>query len=280
MRWLEVQLDVPAGAAEAAVAVVLQHVSTGFAEEHRRGRRILRVYVPLRPDGPVRARRLVREVRRVAGPPVVRTTHLDDAAWRDAWKARALPVVVDGLAVVPTWWPAPVAAPVVVRLDPGMAFGTGEHPTTRLCLAAVARLVRPGMRVVDVGTGAGVLAIAAARLGAARVVAIDNDPVAVEVAAANALANDVGGRVQIRLADGLRAVRAQADLILANLTADTLGSVIAAVPTRLRRGGWLVISGFGGARARAMARAVEQAGLRDAAIRRLRGWAAVEARRP
>jgi ribosomal protein L11 methyltransferase len=158
-----------------------------------------------------------------------------------------------------------------------MAFGSGEHPTTQLCLRAIERYTRAGTAVIDVGTGSGILAVAAARLGAARVVATDTDPVAVAAARDNARANRVASRVSVRETDGLRRLRLRAHLIVANLTAGTLPPVLTGARRCLLPGGRFVASGFGPAVARPVARAMRAAGLRPVAVEGLGGWCAVHA---
>jgi ribosomal protein L11 methyltransferase len=206
------------------------------------------------------------------------TRRARDIEWRRAWREAAQPVVIGRVAVLPTWWKrAPGAGYAIVRIDPQMAFGSGEHPTTQLCLAALDRLVRPGASVIDVGTGSGILAIAAVRLGARRVTAIDNDPVAVQTARRNVLVNRVRGRVAVRAADGLASARGSADIIVANLTAPTLPPVMMLARRCLRPRGVFVASGFGPSSTKSVAAAMRAAGLRPVAIRALRGWRAVEA---
>ncbi|MDR7521087.1 MAG: 50S ribosomal protein L11 methyltransferase [Armatimonadota bacterium] len=276
MRWTEVSVRVPPSQAAWAADVLLRHCPRGLAEvsEGTPRRRILRAYLPVGRAGRTALARLRRELAPVT--PTTRT--IDDRIWLDAWKARARPIAVGRVLVVPSGMPLPATrGRVVLRVDPGMAFGSGEHPTTQLCLAAVERLVRRGAVVIDLGTGSGVLAIAAARLGASRVLALDNDPVAVETARANVRANRVGARVTVRQADGLRGVRLRADLIVANLTAQTLAAVAPDLRRCLAPGGRIVGSGFAPARAREVARGFEAAGLRLVGTEHLRGWSAVHA---
>jgi ribosomal protein L11 methyltransferase len=162
----------------------------------------------------------------------------DEATWRDAWRAHARPVVVGRVAVVPSWLPAPDAA-VVVRVDPGTAFGTGSHPSTRLVLAALQGLVRPGCSVLDAGSGTGVLAVAARLLGAGRVVAFDVASEAVVATAANAALNEV--EVDTRHAT-IDEIGGTFDVVLANIGAATLTAMAPALAARV--GDSLVLAGL------------------------------------
>lgn len=280
MRWTEVSLRVAPSIAEWAGDLLLRWCPQGFAEStDRRGRlRVLRAYLPVGAAGRAALVRLRRDFRRARVPVPVTSRVIRDSGWAGAWKAHARPIKIGRLTVVPSWMPNRAGrGRTVVRLDPGMAFGSGEHPTTQLCLAAIERHMRGGATVIDVGTGSGILAIAAARLGAARVLAIDNDPVAVAVARANVRANRAGSRVSIRTAAGLARVRLRADLIVGNLTAESLPGILADCSRCLRPGGWLIACGFSNVRAGEVREHVTAAGLRVMATERLRGWCAVHA---
>ncbi|MDQ7858978.1 MAG: 50S ribosomal protein L11 methyltransferase [Armatimonadota bacterium] len=280
MRWLEVSVTAPEDQAEAAGAVLLQAVPAGLVERPaRRGATTLQVYLPAeggrRPLGGLR-----RALRRAAPAARVAVRARDDAAWARGWVDRTRPVIAGRVVVAPSWWRGRLPARrATVRIDPGLAFGSGEHATTRLCLDAVGRYVTEGDAVIDVGTGSGVLAIASARLGARRVVATDTDPVAVRVARANVAANRVARRVRVRAAEGLAGVRLRADLIVANLTAPAIAALAAAAARRLAPRGRLVVSGFGAADAPGVARALRAGGLRVRRIVRRRGWCAMHAAR-
>ena len=167
-----------------------------------------------------------------------------DEDWGEGWKRHFLPIDVGRVRVRPSWIdePPPPGA-VEVVLDPGMAFGTGNHPTTALCLAALSDMLarRPGASVLDVGTGSGILAIAARRLGARRVAANDDDPKAVEVARENALRN--GAAVEVTLAP-LDAVEGVFDVVVANIFANTLVELAPAIAARLAPGGVVLLSGI------------------------------------
>jgi ribosomal protein L11 methyltransferase len=154
--------------------------------------------------------------------------------WEDRWRAFHQPVRVGPLWVAPPWFEAPDELLAVV-VDPGRAFGTGAHPSTRLCLELLAEQQRGSL--LDLGCGSGVLAIAACKLGFAPVVAVDLDGVAVEVAAANARANGVG--IEARVLDVRDGVLPAADVTVANVSLEVVESLAGAV-----RGGRLITAGY------------------------------------
>jgi ribosomal protein L11 methyltransferase len=173
-----------------------------------------------------------------------RLTAVADQDWGEAWKKGLAPLSIGRVFVRPSWIEAaPPAGAVEVVLDPGMAFGTGTHPTTSLCLAGLSELLdaRPGASVLDVGTGSGLLAIAAAKLGARPVVGTDNDPVAVEVAGENAARNGVAVRLTV---EPLDRVPGTFEVVLANILANTLVELAPQVAARLAPGGVVLLSGI------------------------------------
>ncbi len=167
-----------------------------------------------------------------------------DEDWGEGWKKDFRPIDVGRVRIRPSWIAEPhPPGSVEVVLDPGMAFGTGAHPTTSLCLAALSDLLaaRPGASVLDVGTGSGLLAIAARKLGAGRVVADDDDPRAVEVARENAAANGVAVEI---VGDPLPRIAGSFDLVVANILANTLVELAPAIAAKLAPGGALLLSGI------------------------------------
>jgi ribosomal protein L11 methyltransferase len=210
------------------------------------------------------------------------TRIVHEADWAEAWKAH-FPVLRVGRRVVirPTWRRHRRApADVVIALDPGMAFGTGLHPTTRLCLAELESLAGRGLvagrRVLDVGCGSGILAIGAILLGADAALGIDTDPIAVEATGANARRNRLGSRIEARLGS-LPSGEPPFDVVLANLIAGVLVPLAPLLRAELREGGTLLASGIFVDREAEVRDAFESAGLsvRD---RSAEGeWVALEA---
>ncbi|HZZ86188.1 MAG TPA: 50S ribosomal protein L11 methyltransferase [Anaeromyxobacteraceae bacterium] len=192
----------------------------------------------------------------------VAVEELPDRDWGEAWKEGLTAFSVGRVFVRPSWIEAPVpAGSVEVVLDPGMAFGTGTHPTTSLCLDAIGRFLeaRPGASVFDVGTGSGLLAIAARKLGAGRVVGSDNDPVAVAVAAENGERNGAAG-IEWTGAD-VAAVAGPFALVVANILANTLVELAPALAAQVAPGGRLYLSGILGPQEDEVRRACLAAGL-------------------
>ena len=161
--------------------------------------------------------------------------------WVQLTQSQFDPIRVSGrLWIVPSWHEAPDPAALNLILDPGMAFGTGSHPTTRLCLEWLERNVTPGCRVLDYGCGSGILAIAAARLGAGQVAGIDIDPQAVDAARANAERNGVSAL----FADSAQPVAGEYDLVVANILSNPLRVLAPAICAHVRSGGSLALSGI------------------------------------
>lgn len=180
----------------------------------------------------------------------LQTRIVNEEDWANAWKDYFHVTHIGKRLVIRPSWRAyePKDGEVVLELDPGMAFGTGLHPTTRMCLEQVERRTRTGMRVLDVGTGSGILALAAAKLGAASVYCIDNSSVAVESATANAAVNNLSDEITVvqGILDEVEAARmaGQYDMVLVNIIAHVIGGMAAQLAQVLAPGGWLIASGI------------------------------------
>ncbi len=169
---------------------------------------------------------------------------LDDDDWAESWKAHCRPfLVAPGIWVCPSWLTPPDPDAVTLLLDPGMAFGTGEHPTTALCLAWLGEQDLSGATLVDYGTGSGILAMAALKLGAARAVGVDIDPQALQVALENLDRNGLADRFSACLPEALPP-GLRADIVLANILANPLRELAPVLTGLLRPGGRLVLSGM------------------------------------
>lgn len=172
--------------------------------------------------------------------------NIKSETWTDAWRSNYTPQKIgERIHIVPTWHDEPVnESDIVIRLDPGMAFGTGYHPTTRLSLGMLERTVKHNQLVIDVGTGSGILAIAAIKLGAKHVDAIELDPTAIPVAETNFNNNNVSGQITLHEGDGLKTVEDKYDLIVANILTKAILPMITYCPERLHLGGHIILSGI------------------------------------
>lgn len=251
MSWWEVSLVATPELAEAVAAVFHRFVPSGVAMEPApSGRTRVVAYIPM--DGNVaQIRRQLDEalghLSLIMPVPALDGREVPDQDWLQAFREGFRPFRVgQRIVVAPSWAGySPAPGDVLLVIDPGMAFGTGLHPTTQMCLLALERLAWPGMVVLDLGTGSGILAIAAAKLGAASVLALDTDADAVRSArenlAANVMAPEVVEVVQSTLEDTLQP---QFDLVAANLTANVLQRLARPIVAALRPGGTLVASGI------------------------------------
>ncbi|NLC52928.1 MAG: 50S ribosomal protein L11 methyltransferase [Firmicutes bacterium] len=204
-------------------------------------------YLPLGPgweEEVLKLRTRIEEVRAFlpVGSGAVDFRQLHEEDWANTWKEYYQPERIGPFLIIPSWLSPPIPAEAIpIRLDPGMAFGTGTHPTTQLCLELLPTVVRPGHLVYDIGTGSGILAIAAAKLGA-KVRAVDKDPVAVGVAAENCALNQV--EVPVLSGDLLANLDEPADLIIANILAEVVIELIPQAVAGLKPGGALLASGI------------------------------------
>ena len=302
-QWLELSLVVDGELAEAVAEVLSRYAPGGVAVEstgirdETEGEGV--------PEGPLRVAAYLpvdhrlSEVRRqieealghlsaIRPLPMVRTRWIREADWAEQWKAHYRPVTVgERLVIVPAWMENPLPERIPLFLDPGMAFGTGMHPTTQMCLAEVERLVRPGMTVLDIGCGSGILSVAALKLGAAQAVGVDTDPEAVRAARANAGRNGVGARFAA-LAGSVAEVLAgkgpvtQAPLVLANILVGVLVRLLREerLAETVAPAGHLVLSGILEGQEAEVHQAARAVGLTLAHRRQVEDWVTLTYLRP
>jgi ribosomal protein L11 methyltransferase len=289
LAWTEVRVLVPQGwqelvaealALDACTSVAFGRPSLG-SDPAPEGSDYVRTFFPSTSDTPAlreRIRDALAELAERAGDaelkgiaPLFRPLPPEDYAssWKKSWK----PFRVGGLAVIAPWSSSrPRADDRVMKLEPGGAFGSGRHATTRACLRAIQERVRPGERVLDAGSGSGILAVAAVLFGAREAFGFDLDPNAEPYARALAAENGVAERCRFRTA-GFEAIGTEGyDGVLSNIYADVIQAEVVRLRDALLPGGWFAFSGCSADHARATEQAIRRAGLELEAIRVRGRW--------
>ena len=247
-RWLAVVVASPHARSRALLAAELVHRGARAVVEQAAGTLVTHFLPPV--DVPAFLTSLGSDLDAAAGTSVGLRWHWQPhEEWAENWKRGLRPMRVSRrITVVPTWdVPPDPGGGVLVTLDPGMAFGTARHASTRCALRLIDSAIRPGADIADVGTGSGILAIAAAKLGAARVVAADSDPFACAAARDNVDSNAVGDVVGVHEAQVSTAWLARhhpLDGVAANIESGVLTSLLPGFAASLAPGGWLIVSGL------------------------------------
>lgn len=226
------------------------------------------------------------------GNPVITVRDVSEDDWANNWKQYFKPIRVSSrLTIKPTWeqYEPESAEERIIELDPGMAFGTGTHPTTSLCLRTLEGVIREGDEVIDVGTGSGILAIGACQLGASRVLALDLDPVAVSSAMENTRLNRLEGQIQVVESDLLSVLKKESDIpvnvqlpvrvVVANILAEIILLFIEDVYEALQPGGYYIASGIYKNKEQAVEEALVAAGFEISQTARDEDWVAFVARK-
>lgn len=289
MNWLEIAVHVPhegidmvsnifdeLGAGGVVIedpALISRYIEANIWDHYEFPPEVLNRPMPMvkayLPEGPELEDKLVLLQERLAGLPLgsapkVETARVAEEDWATAWMAYYKPVEIGRkLAVKPSWEEyTPPDGRVVLELDPGMAFGCGNHPTTTMCMEFLEGIIKGGETVADVGTGTGILAITSAKLGAARVFAVDLDEVAVNVARENVRLNKVEDKVEVLRGNLLDQVNQPVDIIIANIVANVIIVLAPDVLRILKPGGIFITSGIIRNRAEEVKEKLEQTGFK------------------
>lgn len=201
---------------------------------------------------------------------------VDEEDYANAWKKYYKPLRVGtNLVVVPSWKTyEPVESDIILDLDPGMAFGTGTHETTRLCMEFLEEIVTPETKILDVGCGSGILAITGVKLGAEYAIGTDIDPVAIKVAKENSVLNQVEGETAFLCSDLTKGVEGKFDIVCANIVSDVVIALSKQLTDFLLPTGKCIVSGIIDIRADEVKTALEQAGLQVVEKKEENGWVA------
>lgn len=217
------------------------------------------------------------------GKNIVTVSEVEESNWATAWKKYYHPVRITRLlTVVPSWESYQTTDPLekIITLDPGMAFGTGTHPTTSLTLQALESTLRGGETLLDVGTGSGVLSIAAKHLGAKEVYAYDLDEVAVRSAKENMDLNEVAKDVHVSANDLLKGIESESDVIVANILADIILLMIPDAWRLLKQTGTLIVSGIIEEKKEMVLTAMEEQGFVVDQVFQQKDWYAIMLKKP
>ncbi|PKM89717.1 MAG: 50S ribosomal protein L11 methyltransferase [Firmicutes bacterium HGW-Firmicutes-12] len=259
MEWQEISVKTEPEAVE-AVSEVFHELGAGGVviedkDTHKQLNSIVKGYLPVNEDLSEKLENLKTELGEIARrlekkPYEIIQILMDEEDWANSWKVHFKPLKIGNKIVIrPTWEPyTAVGEEIVLDLDPGMAFGTGSHASTSLCIRYLEKYIKPDMLVLDVGTGTGILAMCAARLGAKEVLAVDYDPVAVRVAQENIGLNGLSNVVKTAQHDLLKGVELKADLLVANIIADVILKLLPQAEKCLQKRGILIASGIIGER--------------------------------
>lgn len=257
MRWAEVTLVTSPEAAEAVADILISEGSGGVATldsnhstlNYQHSTQTAYFPVDDRLEAKLdRIKQRLNDLKLVGldpGPAEITIKFVEDDDWATAWKSFFKPLVIGKIVVKPTWEQFDAQpGQIILEIDPGMAFGTGNHPTTRMCLLALQRLIRPGGVMLDMGCGSGILAIAGALLGASKVLGVEIDSVAVKAARENVAVNGVESTIEIIEADSPSSAGIKADFIVANIVADAIIGMVDNLVAALKPGGTLITSGI------------------------------------
>ncbi len=253
MKWIKITIKISHEASETVANQLFEMQSLGVEiSEDNKNNTLLTAYFPLDDKTNSRVNELKTFLSKLPAwgiqpnPAEIELKRIKSEKWTEAWKANFTPQKVgEKIHIVPTWYKQPInESDIVIKIDPGMAFGTGYHPTTRLTLQMLEKSIKPNQIVADVGTGSGILAIAAIKLGAKHSDAIELDPKAIPIAITNFANNSVSKKITLHETDGLRTVERKYDLIVTNILTKAIIPLIPYCRDRLNPDGSLILSGI------------------------------------
>ena len=284
MNWLEISLRVDGESAEAISELFNQYGEGGAVVEVSPHDLLVTVktFVPSQDERLKPLYEALWHLGQIRPLPQPLVREVKEEEWAEAWKAHYEPQHIGRLLVVcPSWQTyLPSDGEVVITLDPGMAFGTGLHPTTRMCLEALEEHLSRGARVLDLGTGSGILAIAAAKLGASTILALDIDPLAVKIAKENVLANGVHRTVRVKEGSLEVAKGSLFNLIVVNILARTIADLIEkGLLDHLKPGGLLIAAGIMASEEEEARKTFSEWGLKELSPLRKGDWVTLIGRR-
>lgn len=282
MRWVEMSVNVPICSVD-AVAGVMYNEGTGGVSIHEISSKVSEVKAYLPVDDRLEERLLnikeslliLPELRIELPDPSLNITWVHDDEWATAWKKFFKPLKIGRIVIKPTWEDySPEPTDIIVEIDPGMAFGTGNHPTTKLCLEALQKYVKKDDVVFDVGTGSGILAMACPYLGASKVIAIDYDNIAVDAAIQNVKNINLQDKIEIFRADNANHIEGEADIVVANIVAAVIISMASELYNKTKPNGILIASGVIESRVDEVVQALTDVGFKLIEDSRSGEWAA------
>lgn len=308
MDWIEIKMEIENRDAVEGISNMLEEMGTGgvmiedpqaiatyaasgqwdaheFSDELLQSKKIfIKAYLPQDDNLMNRVEQIIIELNEIEirmdmGPTRVTYKPVQEEDWANAWKVYFKPERIGKRTVIKPTWEAydPQADDLVLEIDPGMAFGTGNHATTALCLQLLETYVQPDMDVIDVGTGSGILAIQAGLLGAGTVQAMDFDTVAVSAATDNVKLNRLTDKVSVCQSDLLQQAKGQADLIVANIIADIIIRLTPTTKEYLKGPKLFLSSGIIDTRKDDVLATLQENGFQIIEVRESAGWVAIVA---
>ena len=287
MEWVKISIETSREAEDALSNLFMEMGSGGAQIEDDNSdpdRIVVSAYFP--PDDTIGERvskitellKNMREMNINAGTGRVSIHRLDEKEWTEPWKEFFKPIPIgERILIHPSWEDAgaPSSRDILIQIDPQMAFGTGRHSTTILCLELLEDVLKGGEKVADIGTGSGILAIAAKKLGARQVIAVDIDPKAVPIARENARTNGIHDGIHVVCGGLLNPIRGRYDVIVSNIVSKVIRLMIPDLRYYLNTGGKLILSGILGDEVSEIQNELENNGLAILETRHHEEWAGI-----